>query len=202
MLTLPTPTVELILADGEKFDRENAVVESALGQLFQLFPENVEPARVLLKVVALNRLYNTNILAVQTVADHIFRLSIDPLLQAGSPQAVDLIAHVEIAGESKMFFSFATKYCNWHTPTAYPIFDTNVDECLWIYKKQDRFADYGYEDFYSGTIASRRDKFFSVMSAFRNHYHLNSLSFKQVDKFLWLRGGALKAAKLAAKAGR
>jgi hypothetical protein len=103
MLTLPTPTVELVLADGEKFESESAIVESALRELFQRFPENVEPARVLLKVVALNRLYNTNIFAVEAVADHIPRLSIDLLLKAGSPQAVDLIAQVKIAGESKTF---------------------------------------------------------------------------------------------------
>ena len=201
-LILPTPTVELVLADGEKFDRENAVVESALSQLFGLFPDNVDRTHVLLKVVVLNRLYNTNILAVQTVAKHIVHLGIDDLLKSGAPHAVDLIAEVKIADENKVFFSFATKYCNWHNPTEYPIFDGNVDECLSFYRKRDHFADYRSEDFYSGTMASRRGKFFGVMSAFRQHYGLDSLSFKQIDKFLWLRGGSLKAAKLAARAGK
>lgn len=98
-----------------------AWLKDALSVLVRHFPRNVELPHVLLKVVALNKLYSTNILDVETVARPITGLRIDAPLSGGSSQAVDLIASVRIAGKVRYNLSFATKYCSWHNPTAYPI---------------------------------------------------------------------------------
>jgi len=56
------PNQSSVTAACKRFDEENAVVEQALAELFRQYPTNDNEAHVLLKVVALNRLYSTNIL--------------------------------------------------------------------------------------------------------------------------------------------
>jgi hypothetical protein len=57
---LPRPTVELVKAEGDKFDQEPStrLGEEALGQLRTQFPRNRDLSHVLLKVLALNKLYS------------------------------------------------------------------------------------------------------------------------------------------------
>jgi hypothetical protein len=81
-------------------------------------------------------------------------------------------------------FSFASKYCHWHNPTAYPIYDGNVEACLWFYRKQDGFATFA-RDGYSYPEFVRR------VNAFRDFYGLTSFTYKQLDKLLWYLGDTL-----------
>jgi hypothetical protein len=146
-----------------------------------------------LKVLVLNKLYGTMIrdIEVETVAKHIVGLasdrSLDQLLDQGSLDAVFLIAHCP---KLKQYLSFASKFSSWHNPTAYPIYDGNVRQCLWSYKKQDAFADFQNQDLWY------YKKLVETVIAFRDFYELNPLTFKQVDKFMYLSGGRiLKASK-------
>jgi hypothetical protein len=59
MPTIRSP--ERIRAACEAFDRDNPVVEPALTELFTQYPGNDDIRHVLLKVVALNALYSTQI---------------------------------------------------------------------------------------------------------------------------------------------
>lgn len=61
MLTTPTP--ELVRAACEEFNRDNMLVEQALTELFNQYPDNGVLSHVLLKVVTLNALYSTQIRA-------------------------------------------------------------------------------------------------------------------------------------------
>lgn len=179
---LPAPTVELVKAECDAFDRESFLDEDALGQLRASFPRNTDTAHVLLKVVVLNKLYSTRIkdIDVRPLAIHIAGLGIDPFIAQGSPHAVDLITNCP---KMRRYYCFATKFCSWHNPTAYPIYDGNVDKCLWLYMKQDRFEKFHHEDLIS------YDKFLAVVTAFRSFYSLPPLiTFKQLDKFLWRLG--------------
>ncbi len=180
-IALPTPTVGLVHAECVEFDHENRLTEDALRQLWEHFPQNIEPHHVLLKVLVLNKLYSTRIrdIEVERMAGHIADLHLDPLLAHGSPGAVDLITN---CGKLRKHFSFATKFCSWHNPTVYPIYDSRVDECLWSYKKQAQFANFYRKDFKS------YEKFLAVVTAFRNFYGHESLTFRQLDKFLWRMG--------------
>jgi hypothetical protein len=189
-LLLPTPTVELVRARCNEFDKEPStrLAEDALRQLWARFPRNTETSHVLLKALALNKLYSTRVrdIDVETLARHIAALGIDPLLDEGSPRTVALITQ---CNNLRNYYSFATKYCSWHNPDAYPIYDTRVDECLWSYKKQDGHQD-GYPKFH------RQDLFEyptlrEVVTQFRNFYKLGSFNFKAIDKFLWLQGESL-----------
>jgi hypothetical protein len=187
---LPTPTVNLVQAECDAFDLEDQLIEEALRLLWAQFPHNSETSHVLLKVVVLNTLYSTRIrdIDVEPLARHIVTLNIDPLLDQGELAAVERIYNCP---PLKMYYSFATKFCSWHNPTAYPIYDHNADECLWSYKKQDRFANFNRQDL------GYYEKFVATVTAFRNHYGLSSFNFRQLDKFLVRSGGEiLKKASL------
>jgi hypothetical protein len=189
---LPRPTVELIETECKAFDQESWLAEEALGQLRAQFPVNTDIRQVLLKVLVLNKLYGTMIrdIDVETVAKHIVGLTndhfLDQLLAQGSLDAVSLITDCP---NLKKYLSFASKFCSWHNPTAYPIYDGNVRECLWAYGKQDRFAKFRNEDLWYYR------KLVETVIAFRNYYELNSLTFKQLDKFMYLSGRKILKAR-------
>jgi hypothetical protein len=179
-----------VIRAEKKFDEENGTTEWLLTQLFQECPTNTDFEAVLVKTKVLNALYSTNMLAVRTVATHIVSLAIDPGLRAGKPEIVDRVAKVQLLNDKiRINFSFASKYCSWHNPAAYPIYDSNVEASLWYYKKQDGFTTfrrdgYGYAEFV------RR------VNAFRDFYGLTSITFKQLDKFLSYLGDTLSPGKL------
>jgi hypothetical protein len=188
---LATPTAELVRVRCDEFDRDPStqLAEDALGQLWAQFPRNTETAHVLLKVLVLNKLYSAQVrdIDVEILARHIAGLGIDPLLAEGSPSTVDLITNCD---NLRNYFSFASKYCSWHNPDAYPIYDSRVDECLWSYQKRDGFAKKKF---------LRKDLwvypgFCEVVTQFRDFYKLGSFNFKAIDKFLWLQGESLFSA--------
>jgi hypothetical protein len=182
---LPLPSVERVKAASEKFDQKYKVIEEALGELFGNYPLNTNPSHVLLKVAALNRLYSAGVLAVGVLADHIYRngKEIDLALAAGNLSAVERIERVTIQGKEFNFFSFATKYCNWHRPDLYPVYDSRVDQYLWSLQKHSRFSDFNHRP----DIRKDYIGFFKIMTDLRSFYKLESTTFKEIDKFLWTR---------------
>lgn len=179
---LPRPTSELVASYIQKYSEKQAVVDAALGNLFQAFPNNTAYEDVLLKVVALNGLYATNIFATNRMAQHIWRLNIDSQLQAGSTDVVERIAPLQIGDKVRNNYSFATKYCAWHAPDAYPIYDSRVETMLWGYRNQTQFTNFRRQDLRS--YKSFRD----VILAFRNYFQLTDFTLREIDKFLWLAG--------------
>jgi hypothetical protein len=178
---LPIPTVDVVEVECREFDRENSLIEEALGQLLKQFPQNVETAHVLLKVLVLNQLYSTRInnIDIEPLAHHIAGLGIDNLFAQGSIKAVGLITNCP---NLRKYLSFASKFCSWHNPKAYPIYDGNARASLWAYKKQDRFANFHQQDLWV------YESYRAAIVAFSEHYGLNSMDFKQLDKFLWRSG--------------
>lgn len=110
--------------------------------------------------------------------------------KGGLLDAVDLIRNCRVL--KKRYTSFASKYCSWHNPNAYAIYDSYVEECLWYYRKHDRFSDYGREEYdYRG--------FVRIVDDFKTHYGLGQFRYRQLDKFLWKWGGELKLSKTASQ---
>jgi hypothetical protein len=178
------PNAERVRAACDQFDHEHELVEQTLEALFHQYPENGDPRHVLLKVVAINSLYHTCIFALDVVARHIHahHKEIDSALAAGSPEIVEKIAKVTVKGKVYNFFSFATKYCSWHNPHAYPIYDTHVDHYLWTLQQHNHFASFLHPDLW------HYSKFLNIMTNFRNFHGLDSFTFKEIDKFLFLEG--------------
>jgi len=181
-----TPTEDLVTAACKTFDEENAVTEEALEILFKQYPRNDNHPHVLLKVVALNRLYSTNIFAVHDMAKHIYAQQVDSALEGGSPDIVSRIAVVRngTTGKERDNYSFATKYCSWHNQASYPIWDDHVHRYLWRLQERDRFAP----SFKASADLWQYAKFRDVVIALWEHYRLGGFNFKAIDKFLWSAG--------------
>ena len=133
---------------------------------------------------------------MNVVAKHITDLGIDPNLKAGKAEIVDRIAEVRLrGGKIYHFFSFASKYCSRHNPTEYPLYDKNVEACLWYYRKQDSFDKFRRWGFDYPEFKRR-------VNAFRDFYGLTSFTFKQIDKFLFTEGRKLIAEKRRLRAAK
>ena len=191
MVTIPTE--KIVREACKKFDRENSVIEQAVAELFHRYPKNDQLDHVLLKVVTLNCLYSTQIPTHSQIvpnlvdmAQHIHRNGrlIDAGLATTTPIIVDTIANPDVPNkQTRCYFSFATKYCSCHQPESYPLWDSNVRGYLESLQKQTGFPNNfevnGYWEY---------PQFYRVMSKLRERYGLSSLSFKDIDKFLWLHG--------------
>jgi hypothetical protein len=166
-------------------DKELVATEDALAYLFKNYPNNQELRYILIKVTALDSLYNTNLRmggknAIVKVANHILGIKdIDAKLQRGSPELVDEIALIEIDGKTRNSLSFASKYCHWHHPDFYPIYDSYVDQLLWAYHNQ-----FGFMEFKQAELR-KYPRYKEIIEKFRTDYKLAQLSFKELDKFLW-----------------
>jgi hypothetical protein len=173
------PNPKNVLARVAQFNREEAAIETALALLIERFPLNRQIDIVALKVRVLNLLYSTQILGVYPVAAHIFECDIDSRLDSGDPDLVSVIANVQFKGKNRCNYSFATKYCSWHRPELYPIFDSRAVASLCAYRKKYRFANFIQNDLWDYR------KFREVIGQFRSHFDLGEFSFKNIDKFLY-----------------
>lgn len=199
---LTAPTAEDVRNAINEFNGWKDNPDPALTELFKLYPANTNFDHVLLKVVALNALYSTLIRVnskitptVYDVARHIVGLDIDGKLALGSEDLVHKIAYTEIQGKETRFnYSFATKYCNWHQPDFFPIWDSRVDLYLWELRNRETGKPEGFRQFKHKELW-RYPEFKKVVDDFKAHFRLEDFSFKLIDKFLFVEGGKLLAAK-------
>jgi hypothetical protein len=182
---LKTPTPALVREYIHKFDTgRDGRVDKALLELFRAFPQNNRMEHILFKVLGLNALYSTEIIAVQPVARHILSLNLDAKLAQGAAELVNQIARTPMKdGKVRRNYSFATKYCSWHMPAAYPIFDSVVGKLISEYQRLDRFANYTWQHELTDYLVFKQ-----AIEAFREKYGLSDFSFKELDKFLWSYG--------------
>ncbi len=192
------PKEETVKKACEQFDgdSETKIAEAALADLFKTYPRNTNEAHVLLKVVALNDLYSTRIPLRSPVRPNVFdlakripELNLDEAFQAGSFEIVNTISAVQFPPKRRVNrFAFATKYASWHRRDVYPIWDSNVQNYLTCLRRLhptdwDIFSDgfglsgnWGYPGFHA------------LIVRFRSYFKLENVSFRDLDKFLWLRG--------------
>ena len=105
--------------------------ENALNVLFAGHSGNTEKKYVLLKVVALNHFYSTNIFNVYAVAKHIVGIrDFDARLRKGNLSIVEELRNKDKNGTGRDLYSFATKYCSHHVPEKFPIYDRYVHKVL------------------------------------------------------------------------
>jgi hypothetical protein len=196
--TFKLPTREAVAQAGEQFclDPETKMVEAALTDIFARYPSNKDEAQVLLKVVMLNQLYSTQLPTraadrpnVFDVAKCIPGLGLDHAFRDASLDIVDRLSTVLIPGKRPIGrFSFATKYASWHRQDVYPIWDQNVQRYFSCLRKLHR------DDWYriaQGFILSGNwayPQFHGLMVRFRSHFGLDDVSFKDLDKVLWICG--------------
>jgi hypothetical protein len=194
--TALAPSLANVKAACEEFDHEEAIIEGALAELFTAYPANTTAHHVLLKTTAVNALYSTQIplysrtkTSLRDVADNICRNgpAIDAALAEGNPDVVGQISRPDVAPKKAIgHFSFATKYCSWHRPECYPIWDSRVRAyLLWLQKEHGFAKDFKVDGSW------KYPAFKEVIGRFRKQYELDAFSFKQIDKFLYRAGDVL-----------
>jgi len=184
------PNNALIASYAEKFkaDERYYPADLALTKLIARFPSNEDLEDILLKVTSINRLYSTSVYDVNKMARHILSLRLDERLAKGDLLLIEAIARGHEIRSKKnysevYFYSFATKYCNWHNQKAYPIYDSFVEKLLCAYQKKDRFSDFTKDELRNYVAFNR------VVGDFIKKYSLTECSnMKYLDKFLWKYG--------------
>ena len=159
--------------------------EEAMTKLFgRILPENKNIQDILIKCSALNGLASTNIFEVQYVAEHILALNIDERLDQGDFSLVDDIGKkIDVGGNrQRSHYSFASKYCSYHSPDVYSIYDRYVALVLTELQKRDN-----YSNFKRMEALKNYETYMMALDDFRKHYHLNYTK-KDLDKYLWLLG--------------
>ncbi|MCF8346096.1 MAG: hypothetical protein K9G38_02700 [Bacteroidales bacterium] len=195
MVLIERPTNSLVSVYIDKFNTDERYypADQAIIKLFSAFPENKILEDILLKLSVINDMYSTQIFATYRLALHIQGLNIDHLLKPGDPKAVHLIASghgiTNRKGTELNFYSFATKYCNWHNQESYAIYDSFVEKLLLAYRKQDYFSKFRNSDL------KDFPKFKKIIQEFIAYYHLTDFNLKEIDKFLWIYGKELFPAK-------
>jgi hypothetical protein len=205
--TFTMPSADAVRAACKHFADDSNDPDAALFDLFARYPDNTNQAHVLLKVVTLNSLYSLLIRVnsqylptdrkyaptVYDVARHIVELKIDAALSRADEALIDRIATVKVAGRNHYYYSFATKYCSFHRPESYPIFDSRVKEYLWQLRNQGGLRQFQQQVLWNYPELKR------IIDEMRDQYSLQGFSYKQIDAFLYLEGGKLLTAKEAAK---
>lgn len=188
-MNIENPTNKLLDKYIDKFNKDKRYkpADNAIMNLFAAFPNNKKLEDILLKISVINDLYSTNILGTFKMAEHIKQLNIDKQLQIGNPDLVNKIAMGHGIKTKKNntelnFYSFATKYCNWHNQDSYAIYDSFVEKVLLAYKRKDNFSDFKQAD-----LKVFR-KFKKIIDDFAEFYGLTKHNLKEIDKFLWIYG--------------
>jgi hypothetical protein len=187
-MALPKPTPELVKKSVARFDSDEryGVADRLLARVFSDFPENRVLEQILGEVALLNSLYSTRVFAVVAMAKHILESDIDVDLSRGSPSLVNRVARLTIRGKSRVHYSFASKYCSWHQPALFPIFDNQVEKALWAYQRVYKFAAFRKPDLRD------YETFKGVVGAFQQRFGLAGCSLREIDKLLWFVGGSGK----------
>lgn len=154
--------------------------EKALQKLFELFPDNSSLEGVLLKASCLNSFYSTNIKDIHAVGKVIFDLQIDSRLNSNDLSLVDDIAeNTKLKCESgRREFSFASKYCSFHKPESYPIYDSRNKALLNYYSDELSLNRRKLDSNYS--------EYTKIINKYKKEFALEKFSFKEIDRFNWL----------------
>ena len=169
--------------------------------LFRQYPANTILEEVYLKADTLNRYYSTNIFSILPMAKGIIHIpDIDRRLQNGDPTLVkdntrpDNDIATIIPGHTN--YSFATKYCACHNPAAYPIYDNIVADFFVEAIKSKHLACSAIIGLSVSQIRNRmkNDYVFykDIYTAFMQQYNLTTLTFREVDWYIWTAGKLLK----------
>jgi hypothetical protein len=145
----------------------------AMFRVCQDYPNNNNLKEVLIKCAVIDNFSSTNVFDLYKMADHIVGKHIDKRLKNGDYSLVDDIAKV---GQKRTFYSFASKYCHYHNPKKYAIYDSYVAKvlCYFLDKKEDELRNY--------------NTFMAALNDFSQRYSLKKYKYDDLDKYLWRLG--------------
>ncbi len=152
----------------------------AISKICKQYPNNNNLEEVLIKCAVIDDFSSTNVFDLYKMAEHIVGMRIDERLRDSDYSLVDVIAEVEIGGKKRNFYSFASKYCHYHNPEHFAIYDSYVAKVLCSFPNKFRKIK-------DNELRKKYETFIDVLNDFRNAFKLN-LSFDDLDKYLWRLG--------------
>lgn len=187
---------------GEEEKEKYSAQNSAIINLFNLYPKNTDMDVVLVKIATLDKFYSTNIRKPYKLAKHIISIKdMDNKLEKNDLSLVDDVANAKYY--DKVLYSFASKYCSFHKPTVYPIYDSNARVALQYFYRSIRDEN--------GNSVLPAEIFENIaLGKNNNHNYLNYVNaikvfidtfdlkvngeydYKMIDAYLWKIGKEMK----------
>jgi hypothetical protein len=165
--------------------------ESALEKLAEKFPDFSAEA-CLLKTVAVNAIYGTQLLATVRMARHIETIFAHP---GTNPMDVDLVDRIaklptKRGGKQRVSLSFASKFCHFFVnPDRFPIYDEAARDALRLHLGADR------------CLVNKDNRYRAFCGNFEQLRTLAKLKCrtKELDRYLWLTGMYMRWQKRKSK---
>lgn len=169
--------------------------KESLDDLFKKYPSSTELKGVRNKSTALNEYYSTRVKSIDLIplAKWICSIrNIDNRIKAGDPTIVNEMASSKTIGgkTTEDAYSFASKYCHFHNPNKYPIFDSFVHDMLFQLQKEYDFyrKQLGVKGKFTQNDLKDYTKFIEIRQAFVEYFKLTKNSILDIDKFFWRAG--------------
>jgi len=146
---------------------------------FQKYNKNIKLREVAYKIELVNKLYNCNLMMPkEKVAKYIIDLKLDNKLTHSNPSIiVEEISNIKLPDYLKSIgLVFASKYCHFHHPSRFPIYD--------------KFAGIGLSQLFGKKLnyyEKNYSKFKIDLDTIISSLSWES-SYKEMDKLLWLYG--------------
>ena len=195
--------VRAVLKGYEKME-SYCIQEDLLQHLVKKYPDHKNKAAVETKVKLLNLFYSTGIQATNKMSENILSVkNIDKRLSKGDKSLIPEIATLSFDDKKRYNYSFATKYCAYHQPEKFPIYDSIVamtfasffeKGLLPKYKCCSRKSAVKETNTYSKAEFKEKlkeyDFFVNVYDYFMKLYDLKGyFTYREIDSYIW---GAFK----------
>jgi hypothetical protein len=179
----------IIKACSEVFLRHPrySIADMAIQKVVEGMPNNTSLPEVIAKVSIIKSLYVTPFYDVMSLSEHIINNSgFDLYLDSGNPKSVEIVRsghgiRLKKTGKEIDLYSFATKYCSFHNPEAYPIFYGFVGDLLFRLNLQYGWISklYKYE-------LNDYSKFKNLLDCFVNYFEIGLHGYKMLDQGIWV----------------
>lgn len=155
------------------------LTDKVLGRLRIAFP-GFGAEESLLKVVAVNALYGTNVLALGRAASHVQKVLAAADISEAGPELIESLANIPTTptGRPRRYVSFASKFAHFFiSPERFPIYDSYAERMLMLHLGSSAIRDSGrpYKAFMENLRTLMRD------------YDVKC-SYRELDRYLWLAG--------------
>lgn len=194
---IPEPSVAELNKAIERWNSgKDAKIESKLNSLFTetyLLNDTVE--KVETKINELNKFYhalrgeNCSTEEIHKIAEGIVSLKIDERLKTLDFNLVNEIADINFDHN----FSFASKYCAFHNPKDYAMYDRHAASVLYYFTKMKdstMFTDARIEA-YAAVLKSDYKVYYETLCEFITRFSLQDFSLRDLDHYLWYTGAEL-----------
>jgi hypothetical protein len=155
------------------------LTDDALRRLQDALPA-FGPEESLLKVVAINGLYGTNVFALVRTGEHVERVLAATDLGTAGPELVESLADVTPlpGGRLRRHVSFASKFAHFFiSADRFPIFDSYADRMMLLHVGSSAVRNPArpYEAFVANLARLKREQ-------------VPGSSYRELDRYLWLAG--------------